>query len=131
MKHTPGPWTIRFMNRENIEDGFFIQAPRLKPTHPYDIEILGEDTGGDMYTKEQRYADAVLTVQAPNMLALLKKISTQLDEYQKGNHNAPSFVGLLSEVDELITEAENTTPPPVEPNPEDIINQDNYYDKII
>lgn len=40
-KVTPGDWKIR-TNPRTGEPGF-VQAPRIDPTHPYDIEVLGED----------------------------------------------------------------------------------------
>jgi hypothetical protein len=39
---TPGPWGIRRLNGAVSSEGF-VQAPRVDPAHPYDIEVLGED----------------------------------------------------------------------------------------
>src|SRR4051812_22434138 len=37
-----GPWIVRRLPGSRPSEGF-IQAPRALPTHPYDIELLGED----------------------------------------------------------------------------------------
>lgn len=36
---TPGDWIVRSMRGHQS----FVQAPRIDPEHPYDIELLGED----------------------------------------------------------------------------------------
>lgn len=65
MKHTPTPWRYRELPHGN---DCFVQADRLKPEHPYDIEILGDDTNEDLYPLEQKKADAQRIVACVNAL---------------------------------------------------------------
>ena len=59
-----GPWMVRTSPRDR--DMFFVQAPRNLSSEPYDIEVLGEDTGNGLYPVEQRRADADLIVALVN-----------------------------------------------------------------
>ena len=70
MKHTKGDWFVRFINPEDIEAGFFVQAPKKEITHPYDIEILGEEHDV-LYPTSQKLADAHLISAAPDILEAL------------------------------------------------------------
>lgn len=52
---SPGTWRVR----EGADASqFFIQAPRLDPQHPYDIEVLGEDD--TLYPTRRADADAIV-----------------------------------------------------------------------
>jgi len=62
MTHSKLPWRIRA--HPGNPDDFFIQADRNRPDHPYDIEVLGDDTNSVLYPVEQKRADAELIVQA-------------------------------------------------------------------
>ena len=59
--HTLLPWAVRRMG-----DDCFVQAKRLKPEHPYDIEIIGDDVNEELYPVEQKMADAKFIVRAVN-----------------------------------------------------------------
>lgn len=64
-KATPGPWGHR-VHPNGVQS--FVQAPRLKPDHPYDIEILGEDRNEELYPPAQALADGDLIANAPTDL---------------------------------------------------------------
>lgn len=53
---TPGKWIVR--QQGNNASQFFVQAPRLSPTDPYDIEVLGEDD--TLYPTRRADADAIV-----------------------------------------------------------------------
>jgi hypothetical protein len=62
---TPGQWTIR---ESPMGDGrFFVQAPRVDPKHPYDIEVLGEDDS--LYPTKR--GDAEFIAKAPEIVRQL------------------------------------------------------------
>lgn len=62
-KHSKEPWIYReFPDQRDC----FVQAKRNKPTDPYDIEILGDDTNPDLYPIEQKMADAKRIVACVN-----------------------------------------------------------------
>ncbi len=75
VKHTPTPWRVRYFP-DNKD--CFVQADRTKPEHRYDIEIIGEDTGGDYYPYEQKEADCHFIVTACNSHYSLKKENEEL-----------------------------------------------------
>ena len=52
---SPGTWQVR-EGRDPSQ--FFVQAPRLSPEHPYDIEVLGEDD--TLYPTRRADADAIV-----------------------------------------------------------------------
>jgi hypothetical protein len=56
---TPGDWRVR---QGRSEQEFFIQAPRLDPNDPYDIEVLGEDD--TLYPTRRADADAIVALMA-------------------------------------------------------------------
>ncbi len=85
IKHTHGPWKVRFMNAsEPMESDFFVEAGRgahNKPELGYGIEILGDDYGTHCgYPREQKLADAILISEAPNLLKLLEYLDSELKE---------------------------------------------------
>ena len=65
MKHTPTPWRYRELSKGS---DCFIQADRTKPEHPYDIEIMGDDTNPKFYPIEQKMADAKRIVACVNAM---------------------------------------------------------------
>jgi hypothetical protein len=60
-KHTKLPWEL--VNDRGL---VFIKADRTDPSHPYDIEVMGDDTNEDLYPDEQKLADAAFIVKACN-----------------------------------------------------------------
>ena len=42
-QHTPGPWRVR---RRTPDDTGFVEADKIDPKMPYNIEILGDDETG-------------------------------------------------------------------------------------
>jgi hypothetical protein len=65
---TPGRWEhVHFPN----SDASFVCAPRLSPDHPYDIEIMSEDRGGDLYPSEQAHADGDWIAQSKDIVQQL------------------------------------------------------------
>lgn len=74
-----GPWRIREHPDPSRDDHFFVQAPRNDPSHPYDIEVMADDTGGSLYPVEQKRADAEFIVLAENHFdALVAALGTAL-----------------------------------------------------
>lgn len=65
LKHSPLPWIVRRLPRGGVGE-CFIQAARLKPTDPYDIEVMGDDTNPNLYPDELKAADAEFIVRACN-----------------------------------------------------------------
>jgi hypothetical protein len=67
-KATPGPWKAR---RRSDDDSGFIQAPREKPEHGYDIEILGDDEA--IYSTKRNDVDFIVLARnfAPEVLKVL------------------------------------------------------------
>jgi len=62
---TPGEWKIR---ESPMGDGkYFVQAPRIDPKHPYDIEVLGEDEA--LYPTKR--GDAEFIARAPQIVRQL------------------------------------------------------------
>lgn len=61
-------WRIR----ENPQraDQFFVQADRLDPSHPYDIDVLGEDRHEVLYPPAVARVDADLIVALRNALRI-------------------------------------------------------------
>lgn len=66
-KATKGPWKVR---RSSV--GAFLQAPRAKPEHPYDIEVLGEDE--TLYETRDADMDALCALRnaLPEIAALVE-----------------------------------------------------------
>lgn len=56
----------KYRIREFSEDEFFVELDKQNPDHPYNIEVLGEDFGGDIYTPEMKRFHAELMVDAGN-----------------------------------------------------------------
>lgn len=44
----------------------FIQADKNKPKDPYHIEVMGDDTNEELYSLEQKKADAILIIKSVN-----------------------------------------------------------------
>lgn len=76
MSFSRGLWIVRHHPRNR--DEFFVQAPRNNPSDPYDIQVLGEDTG-HLYPVEQRLADAHLVSAAPEMFFGLIRANRIID----------------------------------------------------
>ena len=60
MKHN-GEYRVREM-----ENDFFVELDKQNPDHPYNIEVLGDDVDGEIYTKEMKRFHAELMVSAGN-----------------------------------------------------------------
>lgn len=73
MTHSKLPWRIREHPRD--PDRFHIEAERNDPLHPYDIEVMGDDTGL-LYPVEQRRSDAELIVRATMAYEAIQRIMT-------------------------------------------------------
>jgi hypothetical protein len=72
-KATPGPWIHRTVPGFD-EDGI-VQAPKLDPSHPYNIQVLGDDRNERLYPPELYRADAAYISEAdpPTVLALIAR----------------------------------------------------------
>jgi hypothetical protein len=70
---TPGVWFVR--HSKNQENLFFVQAPRIKPTDPYDVEVLGDDTA--LYPT--KLADARFIAMAHEMMPRLLEAVAALE----------------------------------------------------
>lgn len=66
-KASKRPWIVREHPADT--DRFIIQAPKNKPTDPYNIEVMGEDAHPDLYPIEQKRGDAQLIVEAANAMS--------------------------------------------------------------
>jgi hypothetical protein len=62
--HSKLPWRLRFHPADDTR--FIIEADKNSHTHPYNIEVMADDSGGDLYPTEQKLADAELIVRAVN-----------------------------------------------------------------
>jgi hypothetical protein len=62
---TPGEWFVRHIDTDG--DDFFVQAPRIDPTHTYDIEVLGDD----IMQYPTKLADAEFIAMAHEMMPRL------------------------------------------------------------
>lgn len=65
---TPGQWEHITKTRHGTplpNSLSFIRAPRLDPSHPYDIEVMGEDRNDQLYPPEQAFADGDFIAAAP------------------------------------------------------------------
>jgi hypothetical protein len=82
IKHTPGPWKVRFMREEDIDRGFFVEAANNnKPELGYGIEIMGDDYGDhNGYPASQRLSDAKIIAAAPDMLDALITAKDAIDD---------------------------------------------------
>lgn len=76
-KFTPGPWWVQ--GDESF--GYFVQAKRLKASHGYDIEILGDDHNEELYPEDVYLADCHLVAAAPELLAALESLAKTLHDY--------------------------------------------------
>ena len=81
MQHSKLPWIVRTNLRD--EDYCFVQAPRNKPTDPYDIEVMGEDMNENLYSPQQKRADAELIVECVNLLGAEENPTQYLKELQE------------------------------------------------
>lgn len=81
-RSTPGKWFVRELPKN--PEKFFVQAPRISPEHPYDIEVLGEDD--TLYPTRRADADFIVACHegVPELLARLSKVEEQLAEARKG-----------------------------------------------
>ena len=79
---TPGKWFLRCMPGGAVND-CFVQAPRLSPRHPYDIEVAGDDCGSELYPAEMRRADMELLANSKADLAyLLARVEALQEVYE-------------------------------------------------
>ncbi len=82
---TPGEWIVRRMPRMETREGF-VQAPRIDPKHPYDIEVLGEDDtlAADLEFVAHAHQDVPVLVEALEKAQReLAEIVENLDELEK------------------------------------------------
>jgi hypothetical protein len=79
-KFTPGPWTVRYFQKDNPNSDFFVEAKNNNmPELGYGIEIMGDDYGDhNGYPREQRQSDAQLISQAPNLIKALEEARAAL-----------------------------------------------------
>jgi len=97
---TPGPWVIR------ITPGLpgFVQAPRLSPSDPYDVEVLGEDD--TLYPT--RGADMEFVAHAPKdvaaLLAALREVRAALKITLAALQGAAQEVRYTQRIDETIAD---------------------------
>lgn len=79
---TPGIWIVRKMRGEEDRIGHgFVQAPRLDPSHGYDIEILCEDAN---YPDERREGDLQFIAAArQDIPALLAENAAQAERIKE------------------------------------------------
>lgn len=88
---TPGKWFVR--EHTASKDSFFVQAPRLDPSHPYDIEVLGEDDTlyptrrGDADFIAQAHNSMPLLLEAVELVALISRMETE-DEINEKTDDA-------------------------------------------
>jgi hypothetical protein len=71
---TPGTWEVRSMRGMPS----FIQAPRIDPEHPYDIELLGEDD--TLYPTREADLQYIVAVQPQ----VLKQLITEVRAARQG-----------------------------------------------
>lgn len=65
---TPGTWAIRSARGMTP----FVQAPRIDPDHPYDIELLGEDE--TLYPTRDADLEYVVAVQPRVLKQLIAEV---------------------------------------------------------
>lgn len=107
-KHSPLPWQVRVF--PGNKDKFFVQAPRLKDVHPYDIEILSEDRDGDQYPSEMARADAdMICLAVNNHKKLVDTVKTLVRQARLGSPSS-LMVPLLDDADDLIAELKEPQP---------------------
>lgn len=89
-KFTPGPWKVRYLQPENPDSDFFVEAKNNnRPDLGYGIEILQDDFGDhNGYPTSQREADARLIAAAPDMYKFIKGIA-------EGYHPDPAYAQSL------------------------------------
>ncbi len=76
---TPGHWHIR----QHRGLSGFIQAPRLDPAHPYDIELLGEDE--TLYPTREADMRYIVGVQPQVLKKLLAELRQAREALLKAN----------------------------------------------
>ena len=88
-KATPDTWIIRENPRGN---GFFVQAPRIDPTHPYDIEILGEDD--TLYPTRRADADLIVALKS-DALSIINDQAALILQLTEALKNSTTSLQLL------------------------------------
>lgn len=78
-KHTHEPW--RYVQIGDGDD-CFIQADRNKPSDPYDIEVMGDDTNEELYPMKQKMADAARIVACVNAMAGIEDPDMFMKEHE-------------------------------------------------
>ena len=108
-KATPGAWIVRKMRGEesNIGHGF-VQAPRVDPSHGYDIEILCEDAN---YPDEKREGDLQLIAHAPSDLAYLLSRVEKMESVVKAAKNLRTRLAVTKDGYELLMRGKESLVP--------------------
>lgn len=102
---TPGDWKLRVM-----PDGEpFIEAPKVKPTAGYNIEVFGGEDGN--YPKEMRNADFALGAAAKKLLFASINILPQL---QRLALSFPEIALGVYDIEQAVEEALTEIPKPNE-----------------
>jgi hypothetical protein len=97
-KHSKLPWIV---TEYPFGRQCFVQATRNKETEPYDIKVLGDDLGGDLYPYEQKKADAQRIVDCVNALAGIDRPVAWVKEIDRAYHE------VTQQRDELLAALEN------------------------
>lgn len=85
---TPGKWFVR--EHPGNQERFFVQAPRLQPTDPYDIEVLGDDD--TLYPTRRHDADFIVEAHES-----LPAILANMDTYEQIMRDVRLFLENLPE----------------------------------
>jgi hypothetical protein len=99
---TKEPWKVRKLFGADFGDGF-VQAPREKPKHSYDIEILGEDVTqygtreGDLHFIAHSRAD---------IPALCGFVERAVKVIYNLKHSIPTWTKAIAESDKILNEWE-------------------------
>ena len=69
---TKGPWKHR--TAPGYDDNGFVEAPKADPSHPYNIQVLGEDKNERLYPPVQYQADCdyIAAADPPTILRIIE-----------------------------------------------------------